>query len=134
VTGRQDEIGWDAEQPERRHQAGRIAEAADISVDMVTKIETGASGARFPVIERIANALEVDPAELFTTDIPSGALKSGPFLEISTRLAGLSGTDLAWLAGIVAAALAPKGNEPLRSLSSKALVGNVRQRKRGSPR
>jgi transcriptional regulator with XRE-family HTH domain len=112
----------------------RLAEAADISVDMVTKIETGASGARFPVIERIATALEVDPAELFTTDIPSGAIKRGAFLEISTRLAGLSGSDLEWLAGVVEAALAPKGNEPPRSVSSKADSRSLRQTRRGSSR
>ncbi len=112
----------------------QLAEAADISVDMVTKIETGASGARFPVIERIATALEVDPAELFTTDIPSGAIKRGAFQEISTRLAGLSGADLAWMAGIVDAALDPKGDEPPRTASSKAVAGSLRQRRGGSSR
>jgi transcriptional regulator with XRE-family HTH domain len=90
----------------------RLAEAAGISADMVAKIEIGASGARFPVIERLAGALDVDPAELFTAEMPSGLIKRGAFLEISTRLAGLSGADLAWMSGIVEAALAPKIGEP----------------------
>jgi len=89
----------------------QLAEAASISSDMVAKLETGASGARFPVIERIAAALEVDPAELFTSELPSGLIKRDAYLDISTRLAGLSGPELAWLSGIVEAALAPKNGE-----------------------
>ena len=75
----------------------QLAEAADISSDMVAKIETGASGARFPVIERLAAALDVDRAELFTSELPSGLIRRGAFLDISTRLAGLSGPDLVWI-------------------------------------
>lgn len=90
----------------------QLAEAADISADMIAKIETGASGARFPVIERIAGALDVDPAELFSAEMPSGLINRAAFLDISTRLAGLSGPDLAWMSGIVEAALAPKTGEP----------------------
>jgi transcriptional regulator with XRE-family HTH domain len=90
----------------------QLAEAADISADMVAKIETGASGARFPVIERLAAALDVDPAELFTSELPSGLIRRGAFLDISTRLADLSGADLAWMSRIVEAALAPKVGEP----------------------
>jgi transcriptional regulator with XRE-family HTH domain len=52
-----------------------LAEAADLSPEMVAKIETGKSGARFPVIERIADALDVDPAELFTTQLPPGLFR-----------------------------------------------------------
>lgn len=89
----------------------RLAEAADLSADMVAKIETGVSGARFPVIERLAAALEVDPAEFFTTEVPSGMMRRGAFLDISTRLARLSGADLAWLSGIVEAALAPRDSQ-----------------------
>jgi transcriptional regulator with XRE-family HTH domain len=90
----------------------QLAEAADLSADMIAKIETGVSGARFPVIERLAAALEVDPAEFFTTEVPSGVIRRGVFLDITTRLAGLSGADLAWLSGIVEAALTPRGIEP----------------------
>jgi transcriptional regulator with XRE-family HTH domain len=43
-----------------------LAEAAGLSVDMISKIEVGATGARFPSIERLAKAGQVDPAELFT--------------------------------------------------------------------
>lgn len=82
-----------------------LADMAGVSVDMISKIETSATGARFPVIERIADALGVDPAELFSTEIPNGAIKRGPFIDLTTRLAGLSANDLQWLAGVVDAAL-----------------------------
>jgi transcriptional regulator with XRE-family HTH domain len=34
-----------------------LAEAAGLSVDMISKIEVGATGARFPSIERLARAV-----------------------------------------------------------------------------
>lgn len=71
-----------------------LAEAANISCDMVTKIENGASGARFPVIERIAEALDIDPAELFTTELRNGSIRRGAFDELTVRLAALSEADL----------------------------------------
>jgi transcriptional regulator with XRE-family HTH domain len=82
-----------------------LAEKAGVSVDMISKIETGATGARFPVIERLAVSLGVDPAELFTTEIPSGAINRGPLVDLTTQLAGLSATDLRWITGVMEAAL-----------------------------
>lgn len=82
-----------------------LAEKAGVSVDMISKIETGATGTRFPVIERLGNALGVDPAELFTTEIPTGAIKRGPLIHLTTQLAGLSDADLRWITGVVDAAL-----------------------------
>lgn len=71
-----------------------LAIAAELSIDMIGKVENGASGARFPAIQRIASALSVDPAELFTTAIPNGNIQSEIFKEASLRLARLSDTDL----------------------------------------
>lgn len=71
-----------------------LAKAAGLSPDMIGKIETGLSGARFPAIERIAAALDVDPAELFTTELPNGAIRRGVYNDISIHLAGLSDADL----------------------------------------
>ncbi len=73
---------------------GELASSADISIDMVGKIEKGHSGARFPVIERLAGALAVDPAELFTVHLIDGAIRRGALHEISAHLAGLSEADL----------------------------------------
>jgi len=110
----------------------QLAEAADISVDMVAKLETGASGARFPVIERIAAALEVDPAELFSPELPSGLIQRGAFRDISMRLAGLSGPDLVWISGIVEAALAPKTGEPYGSAKPAGSTSSSRRTKRAT--
>jgi DNA-binding XRE family transcriptional regulator len=112
----------------------QLAEAADISSDMIAKIETGASGARFPVIERIAAALNVDPAELFTTDMPAGAINRGPFLKLSTRLAALSGADLVWIVGIVEGRSPQGATDHRNRVPQQAAVRSLRQTARGSPR
>ena len=85
-----------------------LAERAGISTDMVSKIEGGNSGARFGVITRLAEALGVDPAELFTPDLPAGQLQRSTLTAITTRLASLSDGDLEWLTGILEAALQSK--------------------------
>src|SRR5450759_456516 len=46
--------------------------------------------ARFPSIERLADAVGVDPAELFTSAIPAGSMNRGAFGEISAKLAPLT--------------------------------------------
>ena len=61
---------------------------------MIAKIERGASGARFPGIERLAKALEVDPAKLFTTQTAEGATRRGLYGEILLRLANYSAAEL----------------------------------------
>ena len=84
---------------------GQLAERAEVSVDMISKIEIGATGARFPVIERLSSALGIDPAELFTTEVPNSALKSGPMLDLAAMLAGLNREDQVWIKGVVEAAI-----------------------------
>jgi transcriptional regulator with XRE-family HTH domain len=83
----------------------RLAERAELSTDMIAKIETGATGARFPVIERLASALEIDPAELFTSEIPKGALMRGAFAKISSQLVGLPEAELLWISNLLDAGL-----------------------------
>ncbi|NGO49748.1 helix-turn-helix domain-containing protein [Allomesorhizobium camelthorni] len=96
-----------------RRRAGytqeQLAERAGVSVDTISKIEVGATGARFPMIERIATALQVDPAELFSTEIPSGALKRAKLNEVTLTLAGLSETDLQWIGDLIGVALRRNG-------------------------
>jgi len=79
---------------------------------MISKIEVGASGARFPVIERLAAALHVDPAELFSTDIRTGrAAEDDVFADLSARLWGLPEPELRWLSELIDAALRPKAGK-----------------------
>jgi transcriptional regulator with XRE-family HTH domain len=85
-----------------------LAERASISTDMISKVEGGSSGARFGVIAQIADALEVDPAELFTPNLPSGQLQRATMTDIVSRLGSLSDGELRWLSGVIEAALRPK--------------------------
>lgn len=86
-----------------------LAERAGISVDMISKVEVGATGARFPMIERLAEALGVDPAELFTTDAVGDRKRIGQLQDVAARLACLSEPELTWMRGIIEAALSPRG-------------------------
>ena len=79
----------------------QLGEAAEISTDMVSRIEGGSSGARFQTVEKLAEALKVDPAELFTADIPSSALDRPKLSAITRRLSKESDADLDWLAAML---------------------------------
>jgi transcriptional regulator with XRE-family HTH domain len=100
-----------------------LAEAAGLSVDMISKIEVGATGARFPSIERLAQAVQVDPAELFTSDLPSGSMNRGAFGEISAKLSSLPESDLVWISALLDVALL-RGRDP-SILKLKRPVGRV---------
>lgn len=82
-----------------------LATSASLSVDMVSRIEAGASGARFPTIEKLARALQVDPAEFFSANVPSSALERALLTDICARLAKLDDDDLKWVANVLAVVL-----------------------------
>ena len=67
----------------------KLAEVAELSDDMIAQIETGVTGASFASIISISNALEVDPAELFSPDVPEAARKNPKLTNISAKLAKL---------------------------------------------
>jgi transcriptional regulator with XRE-family HTH domain len=100
-----------------------LAEAAGLSVDMISKIEVGATGARFPSIERLAQAVQVDPAELFTSELPKGAMNRGAFGEISAKLAPLPESDLLWISALLDVALLRGQERP--TAKSKRQVGKI---------
>lgn len=99
VAAHRRRVGW------TQHQ---LAEAADMSDDMIARIEVGATGASFTTVEKLATAFDVDPAELFTAELPNGSLQRGPLPELVSKLAGLRKEEIVWLGGIVDAALTPK--------------------------
>ena len=47
-----------------------LATASGVSPDMIARMESGATGARFHTIVKLSEALGIDPAELFTHEIP----------------------------------------------------------------
>lgn len=83
-----------------------LAEAAGLSDNMISRIERGDAGARFPTIEKLAQAMRVDPAELFIADPVPGRNVRTKMIDLDTRLAALSDADLDWVIGVVDAALA----------------------------
>lgn len=86
---------------------GALAEQASLSVDMISRLEAGNTGAGFSTIERLAEALEIDPVDLFSTN--SAGKRFGPTFEsLSAKLASLSENDLRWLNQVVEAALKPR--------------------------
>lgn len=87
----------------------QLAEAAELSPTMIVRIENGSSGARFPSIQRIADALGVDPAELFTPGSNQQGRASAVWLDIGTQLEGLSDTDLGWINELLSVALRRRG-------------------------
>lgn len=87
----------------------QLAEAAELSPTMIVRIENGSSGARFPSIERIAQALEVDPAELFSPGSNQRRRTNAVMQDIQTQLASVSDRELFWVRDLLAVALANKG-------------------------
>ena len=86
-----------------------LAERAEISEGMVAKIETGATGVRFPMIVRIAQALDVDPVELFYSQMPKGKLHQGKLRELVVRLEEISDSDLDWIGELLSVAMQATG-------------------------
>ena len=99
VAAHRKRVGW------TQHQ---LADASDLSDDMIARIETGSTGASFETIERLAAALGVDAAELFTAELPEGTFQRGPAGRLIGTIAALKADQVHWLEGIVDAALRPR--------------------------
>ena len=82
-----------------------LSDASGISVDMVRRIEAGGTGVRFPNIQRLADALLVDPAELFTSEVPGGKLSKPNFNRLTAKLAALDDARLQLVSELVEVAL-----------------------------
>lgn len=83
----------------------QLSGQSGLSVDMISRMEAGATGARFNTIEKLATTLNIDPAELFTDRVPGSALDRPKLAAISARLAKLSDDDLDWLDEVLHAVL-----------------------------
>lgn len=83
----------------------RLAELTGMSPDMISRIETGGTGLRFPTIEKLAEALQIDPAQLFIVDPVPGRDMRRPLVELTVKLSALSDSDLAWVSDLLTSAL-----------------------------
>lgn len=86
----------------------QLADAMEMSPDMISRIETGGSGARFPTIEKLAAALRVDPAAFFVATAMPESERRTALLDLTAKLARLSDDDLAWISQLLDAALLDK--------------------------
>jgi transcriptional regulator with XRE-family HTH domain len=77
-----------------------LAEASDLSEDMVARLEKASVGVSFDTIEKLANALEVDPAELFSPTA-NKAKQRKAVLDLVSRLSAFSDDELAWVADLI---------------------------------
>jgi hypothetical protein len=76
------------------------------SVDMISTIESGASGARLASYRASAAALTVSPEELLSTKISNGATQRVAFQKLSSKLTSFSEPELIWIDGLINIALA----------------------------
>ncbi|WP_157405642.1 helix-turn-helix domain-containing protein [Asticcacaulis benevestitus] len=90
-----------AHRKNRGFTQAHLAEVSDLSVDMISRLESGSSGARFQTIEKLATALSIDPAELFTGDLPKSALSNPAMSAMVVQLSKMSEADLDWLKSIL---------------------------------
>lgn len=80
-----------------------VAEASGLSLETITRIERGVVGVRFDAAERIAKALGVPPAALFSLDdILHANPRLRPFLD---RLLVLSDAEIVWVVDLLDTAL-----------------------------
>ncbi len=86
----------------------QLAEAAELSDDMIARIEAGATGVSFQTIARLSEALGVDAAELFSAEAGSASLAKGELGDLAARLSKLNPAELVWLRRIIEAALASR--------------------------
>lgn len=92
----------------RGYTQQRLADLTAMSADMISRIETGGTGVTFPTIEKLARALQVDPAELFILDPSPGSDRRPAMIDLTARLAKLDDGDLRWAADLLEAALRSK--------------------------
>jgi transcriptional regulator with XRE-family HTH domain len=82
-----------------------LSERTGISLDMIRRIEGGGTGVRFPNIQRLADALAVDPAELFSGLLSDSKLNRPILNRLVARLAAQSDADLELIAELIEVAL-----------------------------
>jgi transcriptional regulator with XRE-family HTH domain len=94
-----------AQRKRRGLKQSDLSELAQLSTDMIAKLETGAAAPSFASIERLAEALKVDPAELFTYELGGRPYERRVLTDLVAELSRLSESELLRIRRIVKAAL-----------------------------
>jgi transcriptional regulator with XRE-family HTH domain len=83
----------------------QLAVAAHMSHFMISRIEAGGTGVRFASIEKLSDALNVDPAQLFTHELDHNIAMDAALRALIARLLSLPQKKLIWLTGLIDAAM-----------------------------
>jgi transcriptional regulator with XRE-family HTH domain len=76
----------------------QLAEHAQLSQEMITKLEAGLTGASFKAIERLADALEINPGALFSPEVGP---RRRQLDQLVARLAALDEDDAEWAVRLI---------------------------------
>lgn len=79
----------------------QLAEKISMSVDMISRMEGGSSGASFNTIEKLATALDIDPGQLFVADLPDDEGTRSSMNTVVARLAKMSNRELTWVESLL---------------------------------
>lgn len=82
-----------------------LAAAAGLSVDMISRMESGGTGARFATIEKLSSALNIDAAELFAADVNESEMSRPAMRAVTAQLVNLSDRELKWAGELLDKAL-----------------------------
>lgn len=75
-----------------------LAGAAQLSIDMIKRLETGRVGASFDVISRLSEALGVDASELLAADRPNDRQSLDRLL---FELSSMSDDEIDWITELI---------------------------------
>jgi len=85
----------------RRLTQEQLAQRIDMSVDMISRMESGTSGASFNTVEKLARALEIDPGQLFVADLPDDEGSRSSLNTLIARLTKMSFRELTWVEALL---------------------------------
>lgn len=76
-----------------------LATAAGLSVDTIKKLEGGRAGASFEAIEQLAQALGIDPLQLFSP--MQGNESRRALVDLMSELTTMSDAELNWVRDVI---------------------------------
>jgi transcriptional regulator with XRE-family HTH domain len=91
---------------QHRKRAGltqaKLASLADLSVEMINRIERGVTAPSFPTLERLSRILKAPIRDFFGVAQHSvNSKRDDPFQQIVDTISGLGTEDLKWLQGLI---------------------------------
>jgi len=86
----------------------KLADAAQVSPSTIRELERGATGPSFDMIEILAQTLNVDPSEFFTTNVTNDQVTSRTIHDITALLSKQKESDLLRIKQVIETLVKPK--------------------------